>query len=60
MLYHALIFRLSTTSQKFYLYKMVLLVVRIQKEFETNLAIDQDDFLLPVTRRNDPRFYWAS
>lgn len=26
---------------------MVLLVVRIQKEFETNLAIDQDDFLLP-------------
>ena len=40
LLYYALIIKLNLTNQKFYLYKMVLLAVKIQKEFEPNLAMD--------------------
>ena len=47
LLYYALIIKLNLTSQKFYLYKMVLLVVKIQKEFEPNLTVAEDQFLIP-------------
>ena len=47
IIYNSLIIKLSMAANKYYLYKLVLLVVKIQEEHESGLREDKDGFKLP-------------